>query len=213
MDNNDKQRFFQMMTILCEYYGKDLSESLLTIYWDNLSHYDYPAVSDAMKRHMQNPDDGRFMPKVADVVKLLEGSSLDRASSAWSKVERAIKSHGPYRTVAFDDPIIHRVIQDLGGWPRLGEIDADDMQFTANHFINRYKGFVNSSFEHPRLLYGLEDIQNQSMNLPTGKQVALIGKKEDVDRVVQLGEMPKPKEFSSISELTRQVAGRLVHEG
>lgn len=212
MNTNDKQAFFQMMTVLCEYYGKDLSESLLTIYWENLGVYDYQAVADAMRRHMKNPDNGRFMPKVSDVVALLDGSTLDRANNAWSKVEKAIKSHGPYRTVAFDDPIIHRVIHDMGGWPHFGEISADDMQFTANHFINRYRGFANIAFEHPRLLYGLEDIQNQSMNLPAGKKVALIGKKEDIDRVVQTGEIPKPKAFSSIEDLTQSVIKRICHE-
>ena len=35
---------------------------------------------------------------------------------AWDKVEEALQRAGSYQRVAFDDPIIHLIISDMGGW-------------------------------------------------------------------------------------------------
>ena len=67
---------------------------------------DLRAVADALNRHAVNPDNGQFLPKPADIVRLINGNTVDRALVAWSTVERAIRSTGPYQSVVFDSPEI-----------------------------------------------------------------------------------------------------------
>lgn len=108
--------------------------------------FDLAAVKDALNRHCVNPDNGQFMPKPADVVKLLQGSSQDGALVAWAKVDRAVRQVGTYSTVVFDDPIIHRVVQDMGGWVALGDKREKEWPFVAKEFENRYRGYPMRSF-------------------------------------------------------------------
>jgi len=81
------------------------------------------------------------MPKVADVIKMLQGSTQDSALTAWAKVDKAVRSIGTQMSVAFDDPLIHKVIQDMGGWLGLGQRQEAEWPFVAKEFETRYRGF------------------------------------------------------------------------
>ena len=116
----DYDEFDETIVAVGEQYSKSLSEGVKMLYWQGLIDYDLKAVQQALYRHIRNPDNGQFMPKVADVIKMLQGSTQDSALIAWSKVEKAIRTVGTQVSVAFDDPIIHRVLQDMGGWLSFG---------------------------------------------------------------------------------------------
>src|SRR6266850_1493447 len=92
------------------FYGKDCSTFALDVWWAAMRPYDLSAVREALGRHCVNPDNGQWMPRPADVVRLTEGSTMDAAMTAWSKVDRAVRHVGCYRSVAFDDPLIHAVL-------------------------------------------------------------------------------------------------------
>ena len=51
----------------------------------------------------------------ADILRMMQGTSLDSALSAWAKVDKAVRRVGTYETIVFDDEIIHRVIHDMSG--------------------------------------------------------------------------------------------------
>jgi hypothetical protein len=57
------------------------------VWWQGLRQFDLDGVRVALGQHCMNPDSGQFPPKIADVVKMMGGSSLDSALVAWSKVE------------------------------------------------------------------------------------------------------------------------------
>jgi len=118
---DDRQDFKKMLEVIFDSYQRDLSEGVLELWWTLMQPYDAPAVRDAFNRHCVNPDNGQFCPKPADVVKLIGGGTMDGALIAWSKVDRAMRTIGPYETVVFDDPIIHAVLSDMGGWIELGK--------------------------------------------------------------------------------------------
>lgn len=81
---------------------------------------------------------------------------------AWSLVDRGIRTIGTYASVAFDDPVIHRVISEMGGWVALGTRDEKEWPFVAKEFQNRYRGYRMRSEipEHPRQLVGIAEAQN-----------------------------------------------------
>ena len=141
---------------------RPLSNIAIGMWWNVMKPYDLPAVRQAFDRHMHNPDTGQFMPKPADILKMMSGSSQDSALVAWSKVDKAVRQVGTWESVAFDDAVIHRVLEDMGGWTMLGMKTDHDWPFVAKEFENRYRGYRirNETPEYPPVMIGLAQAQN-----------------------------------------------------
>lgn len=188
MQQNDFDGFVDIIQVVAEQYGKRLSEGVIALYWQALQDYDLAAVRDALGRHLRNTDTGQFMPKIADIIRMMQGSSQDAAFSAWSKVDKAVRRVGPYDTVVFDDPLIHKVLHDMGGWIGLCEKTDDDWPFVAKEFETRYRGFKSRSerVEYPAKLIGIFEAHNAK----EGYEVAapmLIGDASKAQEVLRLG--------------------------
>lgn len=70
-------------------------------------------------------------------------------------MDEAVRRVGPWESVAFDDPIIHAVLAEMGGWTRFGQITDEEWPFTRNEFVKRYQGYVTRpSSTFPRSLTG-----------------------------------------------------------
>ncbi len=140
---------------------------LIDIYWQVLKQYELEDVQNAFQSHIQNPDCGQFLPKPADIVRLIEGSGETKALLAWAKVERAVIQIGSYQSVVFDDPLIHAVIEDMGGWVKLCSMKNEQMPFYANEFQKRYMGYVNKKPEStPKtFIWGITNVKMQKMVL------------------------------------------------
>lgn len=94
------------------------------------------------------------MPKPADIIRHIDGDSENNAYKAWSKVESAIQHIGSYETIIFDDPIIHCVIVDMGGWTKLCSTLSKEMPFKTGEFVKRYRGYLRKKPEkfHNKLI-------------------------------------------------------------
>jgi hypothetical protein len=188
MQPNDKKRFVTLLTGIADYYGKELSTGTIGLYWEGLRQYDIEAIERALWQHTQNPDSGQFMPKIADVTKVLQGRTEDQAQIAWSKVDGAVRRIGVWADVAFDDPIIHRVLHDMGGWVRINSFEDENWPFVAKEFITRYRGFKISGQvpEYPRYLLGTASTHNTAEGLAK-PSVRLVGNQAAVLKVISLG--------------------------
>ncbi len=156
-------RFVKALTVLAEYYEKNLSQGVIELYWQGLKQYEIEAIEGAIGRHLQNPDSGQWMPKIADIVRMIEGTSQDAAALAWAKVMRAISRVGQWESLAFDDAIIHLVIDDLGGWPKLCQTVERELPFLQKRFETSYRAYRHqggSLHAHPRYLSGIAEMQN-----------------------------------------------------
>jgi Domain of unknown function (DUF6475) len=160
--NDDRKRFAILMAGLSEYYDKRISDVVIEIYWNGLKDYDIDAIDKALKLHTHS-DTGQFMPKISDIVKLIDGSSSDIAIQAWTKVEKAISAVGAYATVVFDDNIIQAVIRDMGSWTTMCHKKLEEMPFVAKEFQSRYRHYktTNKDTNHPKVLIGLYEASNQ----------------------------------------------------
>jgi hypothetical protein len=202
MQKSDEGKFFEIMTGLGELYGKEVSSSVMELWFRALEGYDIEAISAAASAHVSNPDNGQFFPKPADIVKMISGTSKDSAFIAWSKVEKAVERVGSYHSVVFDDPIIHKVIQDMGGWIVFGEKTYDEWPFVKNEFITRYQGYKSKSgqIDHPGKLIGIHEANNRK----TGHEVAepvLIGDERAAMKVLE-GASNKPAlEYKKVSDV------------
>lgn len=191
LDNiEEKRRFASLMTALSDYYEKEISKGVMGLYWEGLKQYDYAAIEKAAWAHTQSPDEsGRWMPKISDLQKVLQGSTKDQASIAWSKVDRAIRTVGTYTDVAFDDALIHRVIQDMGGWVLIGTKGDEDWPFVAKEFENRYRGYKmrDEMPEYPRKMIGMASAQNGSQGIQINLGTVLIGDEQKAIAVIKGG--------------------------
>ena len=161
MTHADMTEFVKLMTGLGVLYAKPMSEHLIDIYWQALKNFSFAGVKEALNAHVRNPDTGQYLPKPADVVRYLEGAGQTQALQAWSQVVRTIRAVGCYESVVFDDPIIHAVIEDMGGWLQLCKITQKELPFRAHEFEKRYLGYVLHPPQHfPKQLIGLIESQN-----------------------------------------------------
>jgi hypothetical protein len=176
MQSTDKPRFLTLITGIADYYGKELSQGVISLYWQGLQQYDLQAVEKALWEHTQNPDSGQFMPKIADLTRVLEGRTQDQAAIAWSKVDYAVRTVGPYRSVAFDDALIHRVLSEMGGWINLGNKTTDEWPFVAREFENRYRGYRmrGETPDYPPVLLGISNMSNSKEGY-SGEPPMLLG--------------------------------------
>jgi len=184
---DEKRRFANLMTALADYYEKSLSKGVLALYWEGLRQYDYEAIEKAAWAHTQLPDEaGRWMPKVADLNKMLVGRTSDQGQIAWSKVDRAVRTVGPYADVAFDDPVIHRVIQEMGGWVHLCGKDDKEWPFTSKEFVTRYQSYkmTGETPENAPYLTGIASSQNQHAGHQQPLEVRLLGNATKAKQVI-----------------------------
>ena len=186
MLESDKPEFFKLITDVHKFYRQETSAFSLQVWWTTMQQFDFAAVREAMGRHAMNPDSGQFLPKPADVVKMLAGSTQDAALIAWTKVDRAVRSVGPHQSVCFDDALINAVVSDMGGWIQLCKCDKEDeWPFRRNEFVNRFRGYRMRSAapEYPAHLIGI----SESANAHTGRNIAtpiLIGDQERALKVL-----------------------------
>jgi len=170
MQPGDFGKFSRMLQTVAEQYSKTLSESVLKLYWSGLEHYDLQAVRKGLNAHVRNPDFGQFMPKIADIVRAIEGTNVDAALLAWAKVEEGVKGAGAYDTVAFDDPIIHAVLADMGGWIETCATTHKEWDFRGAEFAKRYRGYKERTepFSYPKTLLGIFDRENLANGYAAG---------------------------------------------
>lgn len=176
MQATDKSAFVRALAGVYALYRVELSEAVIGIWWQAMHAYELPAIVDAFGRHSMNPDTGQFLPKPADVVKMLQGSTLDSAQTAWTKLQRAVERVGTYASVCFDDPIINAVVSDMGGWIQHGQASDKELPFKQKEFEARYRGYKarGGVDSYPRYLRGIADQVNVSNGYAEGTPV-LVG--------------------------------------
>ncbi|WP_416398093.1 DUF6475 domain-containing protein [Allohahella sp. A8] len=161
MTKSDLPKFAALWKATGEIYGKSMSDQAISIIFRQLAKYEYSAVDRALQRHLDDTDGGRFVPKPADIVRYIDGDLGTAPMLAWSKVDAAVRSPGNNATVVFDDPIIMAIIEDTGGWIRLGKLDEETLKFYGNEFQKRYRGYqAKPPLRHPRKLIGIEEQVN-----------------------------------------------------
>lgn len=163
MNPADRTEFFKALAATGDLYQSTISENASLLYWEALAEYDINAVKRALTRHLRHPDRGRFMPKPADIILQIEGSTDDQASVAWSQVIHAIGEVGGYESVRFSDRLIHRIIGDLGGWWYLTGLPTETLEFKRREFIALYRQYqVKPPANIPDHVAGSFEVNNES---------------------------------------------------
>jgi hypothetical protein len=194
MRDSEKLKFSDLLTDVMAYYGKDASEFMLSLWWDACQNFSYEQVAKALNKHAMDAERGVFAPKVADIVRVLAGTTTDRAAIAWGKVLGAMSAVGAYQDVCFDDPAIHAAIVDCGGWIKMCRGDTAELSYLQHRFCLAHKAYTErGDFEYPRQLMGdrSTDEEYRRFGRPVPKP-ALVGDPIKAALVLQNGGSGKP---------------------
>lgn len=166
MNRSDYDRFAQTLTGVAELYGKSISAAAVSLWWDALKRFELADIERAFRAAISSPENGQFMPKPADLIRAIEGTSGDRSLLAWGKVMDAMRGAGAYNSVAFDDPVIHAAISDMGGWPKLCREDLEQLPFLQKRFCDLHKALSNGATPMIAYLPGEFELTNRLNGKP-----------------------------------------------
>lgn len=154
MTGEDRSDFAKLLADVLGFYGQTTSTFALMVWWEACQPFTLEQVRKAMSSHAMDADQGRFAPKPADVLKILQGTHGDRSLVAWGKVLQAMSSVGAYESVVFDDGVIHTAVEDVGGWSEICRGQTDDLPHLQRRFCQAYQAALRSGRKHPPRLVG-----------------------------------------------------------
>lgn len=138
----DSERFAALIADVLGFYGQAPSKFALSVWWQACQGFEFEDVQRALGRHAMDPERGQFAPKPADLVRQMQGTPTDQAARAWSVTLGAMSRVGAYSDVVFDDPVIHAVVEDMGGWPALCRTETDQLSYTQHRFTEAYRAYA-----------------------------------------------------------------------
>lgn len=179
----------KLVTDVMAYYRQPVSEFVLQVWCQACQPFTLEQVSKSMTAHVTDAERGVYAPKVADVVRVLAGTTTDRAALAWGKVLGAMSAVGAYSDVVFDDPAIHAAIEDLGGWVKVCRGEVAELSYLQHRFCQSHKAYTGrGTFDFQRRLIGDRspdaDYARKGLPLP---RPAIVGDPEVARKVYGLG--------------------------
>lgn len=206
MTTDDFDSFADVWAGAWEIYGKSVSPGALEMAFAALIGYELAAIRQALTRHVRDTGAGVYAPKPADVVAQIDGRAEDRCYAAWAKLREGIRRVGHMDSVAFDDPIIHAVVRDMGGWREVCSWDDRERPFKRHEFDRAYKRYIGHEFDHPPRLAGQAEVSNiaEGYEPPAPR---LVGDRDRIRQVIETGK--RTVLVHSHTQTAQQVAMRL----
>lgn len=174
-------KFKEYMTLLCELHDRVLSNMMKDLYWKVLEPFTDEQCESAFKEIIYS---SRFFPKPADFREVLIGKQSNKATIAWIEVLNAVKRIGNYESVKFTDPVIHSVINMMGGWDQLAAtMTTDEEKWKQKEFERLYEVISSRDGKHPEYLPGT----HEQGNFTTGYEVET--------RIIEIGFQKKDRKL------------------
>lgn len=211
----NKAKFQTTFLAMCEMYDKEVSKPLTKLYFSvieaaGLSDEDFQsAVAHVMATHKY-----ASLPKPAEIIECISGSPDDAAIIAIQKLESAIRSVGPYDSIAFDDPVLHVLVSGAeGGWPGLCQMTTEEWKFERMRLIKSYKAFAGRRLpDNVDHLAGICERDNGGRFPEWKPTIHYTGErkvKQVEHKVKEIASVSMPKECKAIvDELHKKMGGK-----
>jgi len=99
------------------------------------------SLEDIKAAAVRSMRDGDFFPRPAELRRMAGGESAgEKSAEAWAKVLILARNS---RAAQHPDPIAEDVVRRLGGWIRLGQLDADKIDWVRKDFVDLYETALN----------------------------------------------------------------------
>jgi hypothetical protein len=176
MQKRDELKFAELMAVLSEVFddGRQISKIKMDVYYQALCGFEIADVEKAIKGVILKRSTASF-PKPAEIIQEIQGSSADVSAIAWMKVVETIRRVGSYQSVMFDDPVIHEVLDFMGGWPSTADWLEDELKWKQKEFERLYSILKVNSRKSIPYLAGSHEIQNTANGYEPTHQVIKIG--------------------------------------
>lgn len=162
MTKNDFKTFAGLMAMLDETFGKESSKLKINVYFDGLKDFDIETVQKSIFFGIKTL---KFYPCIAELREIIEGDSGSQSLLAWQEAIRGIQQNfgGTYSSIQFDDPLIHWVIERMGGWQNFGRWTEKEEPFIQKDFERLYKIAMRIPKDQlPQTLIGFHERNNTS---------------------------------------------------
>lgn len=203
MQDSDRGKFSQLMSDAMAFYGKNVSTFALGVWWEACRNFSLEQVAKALTAHAMDPEQGQYQPKPANLVKALQGTRTDRSLIAWGKVLVAMQRVGAYTSVAFDDPVIHAAVEDLGGWAAICRGELNDLPHVERRFCESYRAYASRpDVAYVGVLPGVHQLENGLRGKESAPPI-LIGDPERAAAVMRNGgSAPKTQMTPAIAHVS-----------
>lgn len=133
----DRIKFLEMFTGMCEYYDKKYSEALLTIYYEALKQYEVEDILNAAKKIIQTRK-YNSLPMAADFIEHITGGLKGVAHQQVLEVLDRFKS-GDYNT-PFNDPVTQKLMTTRWPlWRWAPTVLETEIKWFTKEFIEAYE--------------------------------------------------------------------------
>lgn len=153
-----------MAILLATYPSMESKPATLAIWRELLDDLDDAPFLNAVYRLCR--EEKQLYPG-SNVVALIRERAVSSASGlvALTRLEDAMQKIGAYRSVVFDDPIIHLVVDRMGGWPKLCGMEHEEWKFLRREFERIYDVAKREPVpidQIPKRLVGVIELSNNA---------------------------------------------------
>jgi len=193
MEKTDFKEFSKHLTGIAETLDASLSSVKVQIYFQALEDI---SIGDIKKALGFISRTSKFFPKPVEIREAVFGKLEDRALVAVELISEARRSISGYASVCFEDPIIHVLIENFGGWEELTALTKEEWKWVKKDFIKQYPVFAGRTTlaDVPERLKGIHE-KSAVEPWPEDK-VALVGDIQKIEKwkTVRALEWHKPKD-------------------
>jgi hypothetical protein len=179
-----KQEFKAPFMGMCELYDKTPSEAVMSIYYEAVKHLDKKTWNQAVHAVIST-NKYPSLPKPAEILEATGMNADEDAEGmlAIEKIKQAIREHGPYQSVVFDDPVIHMLIDRHDkGWPGLCELTQDEHKWLFKDWTKLYKAYLRRPVSHSKRLMGVTERDNTPSGLKVNCSACSVNTRQDCKR-------------------------------
>lgn len=142
-----RSEYESAIAVLIAGVARPVTHATHEVWFEKLRDLDVRDLKRAIHHFLDSSESG-FYPAVAQLRRLAGADlkalpeSKDRAIVAWESVLRAIRLHGGYQTIEFDDPAITAAIRSCGGWVFLCDLETEELnKFRKPEFVKAYNAY------------------------------------------------------------------------
>ncbi len=198
---NDK-KFLFCLAALGEAFGQEVSDMKIKVYAKALEDMPLADIERACMELIRSRTTATF-PKVAEIREAATGKVEDKAQIAANKLEKALDLYNGFRSVVFDDPVMHMAIEEMGGWIAINKlVDNGEWKFRRGEFAKTYAACLRNPVIYPPVLVGESQQANEERGF-TLEWYKERGKK--FPEPVYIGDIKTCKQIAAGSEGQKQI--------
>lgn len=195
MLNKDIYRSY--IGMMFEMYDRNPTKALMDGYYmvlQDMSDTDFTAsIKNILSSRVYSS-----LPKPAEILEYSRPDLESIATLAWDDVRRAISIAGAYSSPTFQDIVVNSVVQALGGWIFLCNMNESELVFAKKEFIKIYPTYSKKE-THPERLIGIAERSNGYVN-----EIPIVKAGYELPKVNIVPSLNAPKSMQLISNLVKE---------